>query len=195
YGITPLSATVRERGVPVSQATVSGRAVLDRERVHVHDILQVLETEFPDSKPYHQLGGFRTCLATPLLREGVPIGVIHIRRAEVRPFTEKQIALLKTFADRAVIAIENVRLFNELQVRNRDLTEALDQQTATSEVLKVISSSPTELQPVLDAVADSAARLCGANDAAIFRVEEGMLRRVARFGPLPVSSSMGLIPA
>jgi GAF domain-containing protein len=102
YGITPLSATVRDRGVPVSRATVSGRAVFDRETIHVHDIAQVLETEFPDSKPYHQHGGFRTCLATPLLREGVPIGVIHIRRAEVRPFSEKQIALLKTFADQAV---------------------------------------------------------------------------------------------
>ena len=89
-------------------------------------------------------------LATPLLREGIPIGTIHIRRMEVRPFTEKQIKLLETFAAQAVIAIENVRLFKELQERNRQITEALEQQTATSEILRVIASSPTDIQPVID---------------------------------------------
>ena len=106
-------------------------------------------------------------LSTPLMREGIPIGTIHIRRKEVRPFTETQIKLLETFASQAVIAIENVRLFKELQARNRDLTEALEQQTATSEILRVIASSPTDIQPVLDAVAANAARLCEASDAQI----------------------------
>ena len=92
-------------------------------------------------------------LATPLLRDEVSIGAIHIRRQEVRPFSDRQIKLLETFADQAVIAIENVRLFKELQDRNRQLTESLEQQTATGEILRVIASSPTDIQPVLDTIA------------------------------------------
>ena len=119
------------------------------------------------------------------MREDVPIGTVLIRRTEVRPFTEKQIALLKTFADQAVIAIENVRLFKELQQRNRDLTEALEQQTATSEILRVISSSPTDVQPVFDTIARNAVTLCDSLFANVFRFDGEQLHFVSNHNALP----------
>jgi signal transduction histidine kinase/HAMP domain-containing protein len=182
----PLPIVSTSEGIPIVRGSVTGRAVLDRQAVHIHDLAAESDAEFADSKAYQERFGNRTSLATPLLRDSIPIGAISVRRLEVRPFSEKQIALLKTFADEAVIAIENVRLFQELQARNRDLTEALEQQTATSEILRVIASSPTDIQPVLDVVAENAARLCDANDAVIGLREGDGLRSVANYGPLPV---------
>src|SRR5262249_26236558 len=169
-----------------SRGGVHGRAIIDRQTIHVHDAAVEVENEFPDSKALREHSGTRTIVASPLLREGVPVGVIVIRRTEVRPFTDKQIALLKTFADQAVIAIENVRLFKEIQERNAELREALEHQTATSEVLGIISRSPTDVQPVLDAIVESAARVCGTDDLAL-RLREGSSMVVrAHFGSIPV---------
>src|SRR5262249_45124401 len=174
------------REQPLTRSTVGGRAIIDRETIHIHDLLAESETEFAASIKNAQRLGHRTFLATPLLREGSPIGVILVRRKEVHPFSDKQIALLKTFADQAVIAMENVRLFKEIQERNAELREALEHQTATAEVLGIISRSPTDVQPVLDAIVESAARVCGIDDV-VLRLHEGttsVLR--AHFGPIPI---------
>jgi GAF domain-containing protein len=184
YGSIPVPRNIVE-GSRISRGTPAGRAVVERKTIHVTDLAAELETEFPEAKTRQRFSGARTVLATPLMREGVPLGVIYIRRTEVRPFTASQVKLLETFADQAVIAIENVRLFKELEDRNRDLTEALEQQTATSEVLRVIASSPTDIQPVLNTVAVNAARLCEAADAQIRLVEGDGTRLVASFGTLP----------
>ena len=130
--------------------------------------------------------GQRAILGVPLLREDEAIGVLGIRRLEARPFSPKQIDLLTTFADQAVIAIENVRLFDEVQQRNRELSEALEQQTATSTILRAIAASPTDVQPVLDAVAESAAKLCDAYDAAILLKDGESLAWKSHHGPIPI---------
>ena len=182
HGPVPPAALDR----PIDRTSANGRAVLDRQVIHIEDILSLGEAEFPGARSDHERLGLRTLLIAPLLREDSAIGSISIRRTEVRPFNEKQIALLKTFADQAVIAIENVRLFKELEARNRDLTEALEQQTATSEILGVIASSPTDIQPVLNVVTENAARLCESKNAVIFRLDGDVLRPAAIYGPIPI---------
>src|SRR5215472_1290221 len=156
--------------LPLVRGTVGGRTVLERRMIHVRDLQQESE-EFPEGSSFARRFGHRTILGVPLLREGVSIGCIQIRRAEVEPFTEKQVELLQTFAAQAVIAIENVRLFTELQEKNRVITEALEQQTATAQILRAISSSPTDVQPVFDAIAQSAMRLCGADIGAVYHFD------------------------
>ena len=193
---TRLVASFGDLPAPLFRSTSlrgpSSRALRNRETVHVHDLLEAAKTEFPDSEVQRRQVGTRTFLSTPMLREGTPIGLINIRRTEVRPFSERHIRLLETFAAQAVIAIENVRLFTELEQRNRDLTEALEQQTATSEILRVIASSPTDIQPVLNVVAENAAKLCDAIDGVILQPEDDHLRILAKYGPIPTASFLPL---
>ena len=153
--------------VPV-RGSLIGRTALEAKTVHMPDCLADPEYTFLD---FQAVGNYRSMLGVPLLREGEPIGVIGLMRAAVKPFTEKQIELVTTFADQAVIAIENVRLFDEVQARTRELTEALEQQTATSEVLKVISRSAFDLGHVFKTVADSAVKLTDAHRAFIYRYD------------------------
>jgi GAF domain-containing protein len=181
------SIPIRSTPLRLTRGTTAGRAVVDRQTTHIHDIDAVSETEFPDIDKTGAGGGSRarTRLAVPLLREGISIGAILIRRMEVRPFSDKQIKLLETFAAQSVIAIENVRLFKEIQERNAELREALEHQTATSEVLGIISRSPTDVQPVLDAIVESAARVCGIDNLGLRLREGNNLVSRAQFGPVP----------
>src|SRR5499433_1392086 len=178
----PLSAELKDflerNPIRPGRNTVVARVALEHRTIHIPDVLADPEYDWPARR----LGSWRTLLGVPMLREGALLGVILIQREEVLPFTDKQIELVTTFADQAVIAIENVRLFRELQVRNRDLTEALEQQTATSEILSVIASSPTDIQPVLNTIAEHAGRICGTPDVSIVRVEETAYQIAATYG-------------
>jgi len=158
--------------VPVSRSHLNGRAILDREVVHIPDVLPLLDTEFPDTRRDQSKFGFRAVLVVPMLREGKAVGTIFLWRREPGPFSNDQVALLRIFADQAVIAIENVRLFNETK-------EALDQQTAISGILRVISASPADVQPVFDAIVRSAVTLCNSTNGAVFRYDGELLHYVA----------------
>jgi two-component system NtrC family sensor kinase len=181
-GSVPIGGTA-----PLSPGTVSGRVIRERQTIHIEDFQALPETEYPETLARMRRAGvhIRTVLATPLLREGVPIGIIYMRRDEVHPFTEKQIELAKTFAAQAVIAIENVRLFKELEARNRELTESLEQQTATSEILRVISSSQTDIRPVFEAIAAKALDLCKALTGAVFRFDGELVHLAATHSVSP----------
>jgi two-component system, NtrC family, sensor kinase len=168
------------RDVPVApeRGSISGRVMLEGKAVHVEDV-EVDPDYWP--KSFAKQGELRTGLGIPMMRNGAPIGVLALMRTEVRPFNAKQIELVQTFADQAVIAIENARLFDEVQAKTRDLQESLEQQTASAEILRVISSSPTDVQPVFDAIAHSAAVLCEATNGTVFRLRDGLIHLVGYY--------------
>src|SRR5262252_55451 len=161
--------TLRRLAIRPGRDTITGRTLLEGKTVHIRDVLADPEYD----SPVLRIGANRTVLGVPLLREGVPIGVLVVTRSTVRPFTEKQIELVETFADQAVIAIENVRLFEAEQQRTRELSEALERQTATSEVLQAISSSPGELEPVFNSMLENATRICEAKFGSMYLYDGG----------------------
>jgi len=155
-----------EHPVSIDRGSTTGRALLEGRAIHIPDVLA--DPEYRTTR-HQELAGYRTTLSVPLLRDGTTIGVFGLSRAEVNPFTDKQIELLTTFANQAVIAIENARLLSELRERTNDLSESLEQQTATSEVLQVISSSPGDVRPVFQAMLENAVRICDATFGNIYR--------------------------
>jgi len=165
-----------------NRGSVVGRALLEGRVVHAPDVLADPDFTYSEAQ---KRGGYRTVLGVPLLREGSPIGVIVLTRTAVRPFSDKQIEVLTTFADQAVIAIENVRLFDEVQARTAELADALQQQTATAEVLKVISRSAFDLNMVLQTLVEAAAKLCEADQGTIAREQAGVFVRAASYGFSP----------
>ena len=170
--------------MPLTRGTVAGRAVLDRRRVQVADLQTEIE-EYPEGSAIARRLGHHTTLAVPLIHAGVAIGVINNNRVEARQFSDKQIALLEAFADQAVIAIENARLFEAEQARTRELSLSLERQIATSEILRVISSTPTNVQPVFDAIVRRASSLCGGEHAIVTRYDGMLLHLAAQHNPRP----------
>ena len=187
YAFSPEYHALMERyPVPVGRGSIAGRTVMEGRTVQVPDVFA--DPEYAVSE-VARIGGYRTLLGVPLMREGSPIGVITLQRSTVQPFTEGQITLLETFADQAVIALENTRLFEEVQARTRELqtrsnelAQSLEYQTAISSVLEVISRSKFDLQPVLQTLVENAARLCGASTCVIFRFDGEVFQWVADYG-------------
>jgi signal transduction histidine kinase len=164
---------------PPGRETAAARAVLTRKVATIPDVL--IDADYRITQPA-LAAGFRSTMSVPLLRDGRPIGAIGVGRPEPGAFPDEQIAMLETFADQAVIAIENARLFHELQARNRDVTDALEQQTATSEILRAISGSPTDVQPVFDIIAERAVKLCSAEVSVVSRLDGETIRLAALNG-------------
>jgi GAF domain-containing protein len=182
YNVPPALAAMQN--VPFHLHPQSGQSQIVRTKrpVQISDIRKMppyLEGD-PRLVALADVGGARTTLAVPMLREGKLLGTITIYRQEVRPFSDKQIALLESFAAQAAIAIENTRLLNELRKRTDDLGEALEQQTATSKVLQVISSSPGELKPVFEAILENATRICEAKFGNLFLYADNSFRIAAQ---------------
>jgi GAF domain-containing protein len=175
-------AYIKRNPIRPGRNTLVGRTALTAHTVHLPDCLADPEYKWFESQ---KIGRFRTMLGVPLLREGSPIGVLALTRSQVEPFSDREIELVTTFADQAVIAIENVRLFDQVQARTRELSEALEQQTATSEVLQVISSSPGELEPVFEAMLENATRICGSNFGTLYLREGEAFRAVSMHGATP----------
>jgi len=167
---------VRTMTFAPGRGSVAGRVALEQQPVHIADLAADPEFAVPQAVT---IGKVRTALGVPLLREGEPIGVLNVLRQRVEPFTERQIELVRTFADQAVIAMENARLLGELRERTRDLEESLEYQTATSDVLKVISRSTFDLQPILDTLVETGQRLCDSDTAALTIRERDVFRYVA----------------
>src|SRR5262245_25507806 len=185
YGFSPPQREHLERYSPKpDRGSTFGRAITEGRTVHIPDVLTAPEFQRPE---YSRATGIRSAVGVPLLREGVIVGALTVIRTEPRAFSPKQIELLETFADQAVIAIENVRLFDEVQARTRELSEALEQQTATSEVLGVISSSPGALEPVFQAMLENAVRICEAKFGTMFRFDGNSFHWAAAVGtPAPL---------
>ena len=173
---------VTTTGIAGGRGTLAGRVLLEGHTAHIPDVLADREFTFSEA---HRIAGIRSGLGVPLMRENTPIGVIVLWRKQLHPFTDKQIELVTTFADQAVIAIENVRLFDEVQARTEELSESLQQQTATADVLKVISRSTFDLKSVLQTLVESAARLCDADAATVTRQKDGRFVRAEAYGYSP----------
>src|SRR5262249_32200002 len=181
-GMPPeLEEYAKQHPISPGRNTLTGRVALESKVVHIPDVLADPEYNY-GAQP---LGGYRAMLGVPLLREGSCIGVMAITRKRPQPFTTKQIELVTTFADQAVIAIENVRLFDEVQARTRELSESLEQQTATSEVLGVVSSSPGELEPVFQAMLANAVHICEGKFGIMFGFADGVFRALSSLGVPP----------